>query len=163
LDLAFASQSRLTCLMLLVPNQRLNSILTGKSGHGSSSMLPDPPNEIIRHPCVQCSVSSARQDVSIEAHCTWLLGPRFRGDERRVHRAFLAKRNQRGVLAKRTQRGIWQQNQCARSSPVSRLSDLAQDLGGVLAEPRGRARRSHWLAADHDRGTHAGNFSVLGG
>src|SRR5262245_3040219 len=48
------------------------------------------------------------------------------------------------------------------SARVSRFSDLVQDLGGMLAEPRGGAWRCHWLAAVHDRGTHAGNFTVLG-
>src|SRR5262245_13756284 len=84
LDLAFAYQGRLARLMLLVPNQHLDPIFAAKSGYGPRSMLPDAPNEIIRHAGVQRSISSACEDVHEETHCVGLLGPRFRGDERRM-------------------------------------------------------------------------------
>src|SRR5262249_21249922 len=51
----------------------------------------------------------------------------------------------------------------SRQPSAASLTDLAQDLGGVLAEPRGGVRRCDWLAADHDRGANAGNPAVLGG
>src|SRR5262245_37343599 len=82
LDLSFAYQSGLARLMLLVPNQQLHSIVTGKSRHGSGPMLPDALNEVVCHAAVQRSVSSARKNINIEAHCTWLLGPRLRAPPR---------------------------------------------------------------------------------
>ena len=42
------------------------------------------------------------------------------------------------------------------------FADLAQNLCGVLAEPRRGLRRRHRLAVEHDRGAHAGNLAVRG-
>src|SRR5580704_2277948 len=44
-----------------------------------------------------------------------------------------------------------------------RLADLAQDLRGVFAEPRGGALGRHRLAVDHDRRPHARDLTALGG
>src|SRR4029453_11487207 len=82
--------------MLFAPNQQLHSILARKSRYGSSSMLPDSPNEIVCHPRVQRSVSSARQDVNIEAHFNGSWVPAFAGTngENRYQRRECAKAKQ---------------------------------------------------------------------
>src|SRR5262249_49891344 len=47
--------------------------------------------------------------------------------------------------------------------PPSRLTELAQDVVGVLAEERGGAGGRHRLAVDHDRRAQPWNGTALGG
>jgi hypothetical protein len=74
-------------------------------------------------PVSKRAISSARQDVDIEGHCIWLLGPRFRGDERSMHRSFW--QNETNVPGER----------CApHASPISRR------ISAVCSPSRGEGR-----------------------
>ena len=61
-------------------------------------------------------------------------------------------------------RGRWAQSpRSYPHGPPSGFADLPQNLGGMLAEPRGGAFGRHRRPVDHDRGAHARNRAVLGG
>src|SRR5262249_20526185 len=82
LQLSFSLKCRFSRLVLLEPDQHLDSVFLLEAGHGADSMFPCATNEIISHTDVQRPVSSACRNVNPETHGLRLLGPRFRGDER---------------------------------------------------------------------------------
>src|SRR4051794_39137495 len=79
LDLSFASQCRFEDLMRLGPYEMIDSALRGKAWDGFAFVLPDPPNQIIGHPNMQCPLRPARQHINV-IHCAaeeWV--PAFAG------------------------------------------------------------------------------------
>src|SRR5262249_32364846 len=70
---------RLACLVLLVPNERLDCIFAREAGDGTDAVFPDATDKIISHADVERSITAAGENVHIEAHAVTPGSPLSRG------------------------------------------------------------------------------------
>src|SRR6516165_7866250 len=79
LYLTLALKCRLACLVLLVPNEHLDSIFSREAGDGADSVFPDATDKIVGHPDVERSVTATGENVHVEIHAVTPGSPLSRG------------------------------------------------------------------------------------
>src|SRR6476659_9439089 len=69
--------------MLLVPDERLDTVSLRETGNEVAAVLPNALDQIIGHADIDRAVPLVRQHIDVERHTSWPLDPRLRGGERR--------------------------------------------------------------------------------